>query len=438
MEGDRMKSSIISRYSAQIKTTVAIATVSGLLLTFLLPSCSWVVDQLGGASSHDPTQMESSMSVQAKELIEDFFADSDGKPLVDHHAHIIGLGTDCGDCFVHPSHHNFLSPSQRFKFKIYASASGINNPVYADQEYISRLLSQVRAVGRPVKLAIFAFDKHYDQNGKEDLDKTEFYVPNSYVYELSLRHPDIFIPVISIHPYRRDAVAALEGWASKGVRLVKWLPNAMGIDPSQPRIHEFYRKMAEYGMILISHAGEEQAVKAEELQALGNPLLLRTALSHSVRVIVAHCASLGTCIDLDDPGKIKMSCFDLFIRMMDDPKYEGLLYGDISAMLQFNRMPGPLSKLLNRPDLHDRLVHGTDYPLVAINSLIRTRSLAKEGFITQQERLLLNEIYDYNPWLFDYILKRTVRYPGTEKRLSPGLFFNDLLSHKNETREVQP
>lgn len=432
-----MESSIVLRYAVQIKTTVAIGAVSGLLLPFLLPSCSWIVDRLGGASRHDPGQMESSMSVQAKQLIEKSFEESDGKPLIDYHTHIVGLGTDCSDCFVHPSHDDFLSPSQRFKFKIYSSASGIRNPANADREYIDRLVNQVRAVGRPVKLAVFAFDKHYDQDGKEVLNKTEFYVPNSYMYELSLRHPDLFIPVISIHPHRSDAIAELERWAAKGVRLVKWLPNAMGIDPSHPHIHEFYEKMSEYDMILISHSGEEQAVKAEEFQALGNPLLLRTPLNHGVRVIAAHCASLGNCIDLDDPGKRKLSCFDLFVRMMDDTKYEGLLYGDISAMLQFNRMPGPLLKLLNRQDLHDRLVHGTDYPLVAINSLIRTGSLAREGFITQQERRLLNEIYDYNPWLFDFVLKRTVKYPGTDKKLSPGLFFNDLLSYRNGTKEVQ-
>ncbi len=432
-----MDSSIVFKYTGQIKTAVAIAAISGLLLPFLLPSCSWIIDQLGGASRHDPAQMESNISVQAKQLIERSFAESGGKPVIDYHVHILGLGTDCSDCFVHPSNHDVLSPAQRFKFKIYSSASGIRNPTQADREYIDRLVNQARSVGRPLKLAIFAFDKHYDQNGREVLDKTEFYVPNSYVYELSLRYPDIFIPVISIHPYRSDAIAELDRWASKGVRLVKWLPNAMGIDPSHHLTHHFYEKMVENDMILISHTGEEQAVKAQEFQELGNPLLLRTPLNHSVRVIAAHCASLGTCKDLDGPGKRDIACFDLFIRMMAETKYEGLLYGDISALLQFNRMPEPLLKLLNRQDLHDRLLHGTDYPLVAINSLIRTGSLAKEGFISQQERLILNEIYDYNPWLFDYVLKRTVKYPGTDKRLSPELFFNDLLSHQNETKEVQ-
>lgn len=188
--------------------------------------------------------------------------------------------------------------------------------------------------------------------------------------------------------------------------------------------------MKEYGMILLAHSGHEQAVNAEEDQGLGNPLLLRTPLDHKVKVIMAHCASLGTCIDLDDPDQNGISCFGLFLRMMDNKKYEGILFGEISALLQHNRLPTPISEILNRPELHSRLVNGTDYPLVAINALIRTGDLEKDGFITKTERRLINEIYDYNPLLFEFVLKRTIKLPGTDKQLSPDLFCNDLLANQ--------
>jgi mannonate dehydratase len=143
---------------------------------------------------------------------------------------------------------------------------------------------------------------------------------------------------------------------------------------------------------------------------------------------MAHCASLGECTDLDNPSNQEISCFDLFLRMMDEERYEGLLYGDISAMLQYNRLPGPMMEILSRPDLHSRLVNGTDYPLVAINALIRTSDLEKDGFITTKEREYLNEIYDYNPLLFEFVLKRTIKLPGTEQQLSASIFFRDLLT----------
>jgi mannonate dehydratase len=145
-------------------------------------------------------------------------------------------------------------------------------------------------------------------------------------------------------------------------------------------------------------------------------------LDYGLRVIIAHAASLGSCDDLDSQDAKKATCFDLFLRLMDEPKYGGLLYGEISAMLQFNRMPVPFTTILKRKDLHPRLVNGSDYPLPAINALIWTRSLARSGFITAEERQALNEMYDYNPLLFDFLLKRTMRHPETKQKLAGSVF----------------
>ena len=75
--------------------------------------------------------------------------------------------------------------------------------------------------------------------------------------------------------------------------------------------------------------------------------------------------------------------------------------------------------------MHWRLVNGSDYPLPAINTLIRTRSLASDGFITGAEREALNEIYNYNPLLFDFVLKRTIRHPETKQKLAPSVFMEN-------------
>jgi len=110
------------------------------------------------------------------------------------------------------------------------------------------------------------------------------------------------------------------------------------------------------------------------------------------------------------------------MRMMGEKRYEGLLFADISAMTQYNRSGRPLMTVLQRQDLHERLVNGSDYPLPAINVLIRTSTLVKQGYVTGEERASLNEIYDYNPLLFDLALKRTISIPGTEKRLPASIF----------------
>jgi hypothetical protein len=146
----------------------------------------------------------------------------------------------------------------------------------ADEEYVARLVRLARNMGHRSRFRILAFDKHYDAAGNVDLKKTHFYLPNRYVVELAEKYPDIFLPVISVHPYRPDALEELDRWA--------------------------------------------------------------------------------------------------------------------------------------------------DYPLPAINALIWTRSLARDGFITDAEREAVNEIYDYNPLLFDFVLKRTARHRQTKQKLAASVF----------------
>jgi predicted TIM-barrel fold metal-dependent hydrolase len=389
--------------------------ISGALLSGCL------LDRLGGAFSKEPETLARDASDEAKKLIEDAFADLDPARLVDHHVHMLALGTTVKDAFVNPKMLSGFN-LERLKFRIYVSAAGVKDLASADEQYIERLVRLARAAAPSGKFRILAFDKYYNVDGSVNPAKTTMYVPNHYVVALAEKYPDIFMPVVSIHPYRPGALQELERWAKTGVRYLKWLPNAMGMDPANPAIEPFYRKMREYKMILLSHAGEEQAVESEEDQKLGNPLLLRKPLDSGVRVVVAHAASLGKCADLDSRESKNASCFDLFLRMMDEPKYAGLLFGEISAMLQFNRMPEPLLALLKRQDLHARLVNGSDYPLPAINSLIWSRSMARAGFITSAERQALNEIYDYNPLLFDFVLKRTLRHPETKQKLAESIF----------------
>jgi predicted TIM-barrel fold metal-dependent hydrolase len=295
----------------------------------------------------------------------------------------------------------------------------------ADTELVARLVDLVRNIAHHGKHRLLAFDKNYHSDGTPNLEKTEFYVPNEYVFALAEQYPDLFLASISVNPYRPDAVAELEKFARRGARMVKWLPNAMGINPADPKCDPFYQKMKELDLILLSHGGEEKAVEADEDQKLGNPLLLRRALDHGVKVIVAHCAGLGENEDLESPDKKLTPNFDLFMRLMNEKRYEGLLFGDISAMTQFNRAGRPLATVLERGELHERLINGSDYPLPAMNILIRTQPLVKAGYINSDERDSLNEIYDYNPLLFDFVLKRTIRSPGTNRHLPASLFMTN-------------
>lgn len=401
--------------------SVVIAGVISLSLFVL--SLRLLTSSLGGAFSAQPEDLGKRLSPVAQNLLNQAFNDIGASSLVDYHAHIIGIGTGDSHAEVDESMLSWWHPLKRIKTGIFLGACGVSDFTCLDQDYVDRLIRLIRGFNHPIKVHILAMDHYYNPDGTVDKRKVEFYVPNDDVVKLAKRYPDVFIPVISVHPNRPDALAELEKWGQQGVKYVKWLPNAQGIDPSNPRYDGFYEIMRKHKMVLLTHTGMERSVYSTA-QAYGNPLLLRRPLEYGVKVIMAHCASSGRSADLDHPG-VEVDNFDLFLRMMSIERYRGLLFADISAMTQINRIPRPILELIRRPELHDRLVNGSDYPLPAINCLIWTRKLARLGMITDRERECLNEIYDCNPLLFDYVLKRTIRDPMTGKQLPAKVFVNN-------------
>ena len=390
---------------------------------------------IAGAFTHPPEELRTKISTKAGDLIKRSFDGIDPARLLDYHTHVAGIGKG-SDAFVNPKMLSRRHPFHRLKFKVYLSAGAVTDVEQADSQIVERLTRLITNIDGHGKHRLLAFDKNYHRDGTPNLEKTEFYVPNDYVFAIAERRPDLFEPVISVNPYRPDALAELERGAKRGTRMVKWLPNAMGIDPSDELCDPFYHKMKELNLVLLSHGGEEKAVEAKEDQRFGNPLLLRRALGAGVKVIVAHCAGLGDNEDLDHRERKRVPNFDLFLRLMDEKRYAGLLFADISAMTQYNRIGRPLTTVLQRQDLHERLVNGSDYPLPAINALIRTSALVKQGYITTEERAHLNEIYDYNPLQFDFVLKRAIRIPGTDQRFPASIFMaNAALERRTELEQ---
>jgi mannonate dehydratase len=164
----------------------------------------------------------------------------------------------------------------------------------------------------------------------------------------------------------------------------------------------------------------ERAVNAGN-QDFGNPLKLRRALEHGVRVVVAHCASLGDDRDLDrgSDGAV-VSSFSLFARLMDEPRYEGRLFGDLSAMTQLNRAGPALAAVIERDEWHHRLLNGSDYPLPGIMPLYSVNAMVERNYIKPALAPLLTEIRKHNPLLFDFVLKRNLEVSG--KHLAPAIF----------------
>ncbi|MBI3819838.1 MAG: amidohydrolase family protein [Planctomycetes bacterium] len=393
------------------------------LFAIIINSCAAVVRPFAGTTAREPSKARIALSTEARALIDAAYVGLDESRLLDYHAHLVGLGEGESGCYVNANLRSWLHPVERVRFLIYKIAAGIEDAEQAESQYVERLVARARE--QPGRMVLLAMDQYYDKNGRADRGKTQFYVPNAYVRKIADEHPDLFIAACSIHPYRADAIRELEECASAGARIVKWLPSAMGIDPADPRCVPFYDRMRELNMILLAHAGDEHAVNVKADPRFGNPQLLRTALERGVKVIIAHCASSGESADVDDRKHPTIENWRLFIKMMDDPRWCGLLVGDISAIAQGNRAPESLLTLLRREDLHSRLVNGTDYPIPAINIVVRTGKLRSLGLITPDERRALNEIYKYDPVVFDFVLKRTLHLTdpdGTVHRFAPSVF----------------
>lgn len=289
-----------------------------------------------------------------------------------------------------------------------------------DVAYVRRMLILLTTMRRGCKVLLYAFDRSYGEDGKADPDHTAFYVPDAYARELARAHPRYFEWVASIHPYRADCVPALEQAKRDGARAVKWLPASMGIDPASPRCDRFYEAAARLGIPVVSHAGEERAVVGTDVQEYGNPLRLRRALDAGMRVIIAHCASMGEDRDTDKGANGPyVDSFSLFARLFDEKKYERNLFADLSAITQIKRARH-LATVIERDDWHPRLLNGSDYPLPGIMPIFSVEYLVSLGLVQASARPILREIRDYNPLLFDFVLKRHLRSNG--KLLSKNIF----------------
>ena len=351
------------------------------------------------------------------------FAGLDIAQVWDAHTHLVGVGDSPSGIYLNPRMSSKWHPShylRRLAFLNAGCAYALEG-ASVDVAYVRRMLNVLDGMRRGFKMVLFAFERVHGEDGKADMERTEFHVPDGYARELAREYPRYFEWACSIHPYRRDCVEALQQAKKDSAVAVKWLPASMGIDPASPLCDRFYAAAASLRIPVITHAGLERAVIGTDQQEFGNPLRLRRALDAGVRVVVAHCASMGQDRDIDkgESGPF-VDSFVLFSRLFDTEKYKNNLFGDISAMPQINRAAPALARVLEREDWHPRLLNGSDYPLPGLMPIFSVEYLASLKLVEQSALPLLKYIREYNPLLFDFVLKRTLRSNG--KSFATGVF----------------
>ena len=346
--------------------------------------------------------------LKAHPLMQQVWAGIDAAQVWDCHVHLVGTGDAKSGSWFNPNMNSIWHPILKTQKHFYMNG-GCTTESNIDNSYVARLAQITSEMPAGFKSMLFAFDWFRDAQGRPIKAQSIFHVPNEYAARIASEHSQHFEWVCSIHPYRPDAVDALETAKAQGARAIKWLPSGMGIDPANPKCDAFYKKAAALNMPIISHTGAESAVQGGD-QAHGNPLRMRRALDNGVRVVLAHCASEGYDEDTDNGDK-RVKSIDLFMRIMDTPDYKTLVFGEISALTLINHAIA-IKPILQRTDWHHRLLNGSDYPLPGIFPLINTAQLAKMDLLKPEYLPFLQQLKAYNPLMFDFAVKRLIQVDG--------------------------
>jgi len=263
---------------------------------------------------------------------------------VDVHVHVAGTGVGGTGCWLR------LQGWRRAMGIVMLRHVGLPQDALKgdlDRLYVERLLAMVRgsSLGAAV---ILAHDLTYDDQGRPMEDAGYFYVPNQYVLALAKKHRE-FLPAVSIHPGRPDALEELERCLAGGAVMMKCLPNCQNIDCNDRRFTRFWERMAEAGLPLLAHTGGEHTLPVVRRE-YSDPRILTLPLECGVKVIAAHCATKS---GLTDP-----EYFHLFTAMTG--RFPNL-YGDNSAFTVPIR--GRHAPECAREPLANRIVHGSDFPV---------------------------------------------------------------------------
>lgn len=263
---------------------------------------------------------------------------------IDMHVHVVGNGSGGTGCWVRVR--GWHRPMAAMMLR-HIGLPGDALTGDLDRLFVERLLEQVRgsSLGEAV---ILAQDDVHDENGRVMEGAGSFFVPNEYVLSLAKKHKE-FLPAVSIHPARPDALEELEKCLAGGAVMMKCLPNCQNINCSDKRLTRFWERMAAAKLPLLAHTGGEHTLPVVQ-PAFADPRVLTLPLEIGVTVIAAHS---GTKSGLTDPEYFHV--FEEMTRRFPN------LYGDTSA---FNvPLRGRHIRECLRGPLASRLVHGSDYPV---------------------------------------------------------------------------
>ena len=275
--------------------------------------------------------MDTAISSETKILIKKAFTFKDmtikdaapnGLTISDYHVHLIARGTTHAsrNAYINPNRYTWRHPYLKLKTLLLMNAAQVSAYDQLDIQYQERLLDliqhfkhvqeQYTPTAMPaitLRFYLYAMDYYYDKAGNPVKEYTDIHVPNDYVISTAqLLNSELsktagngqnsqveIIPVMSVHPYRKDFVQEISRLAEQGVRFMKWVPSSMNIDLGEVSTQN-YSALAEKKIVLLVHTGKEHVLQTRtELQVFGDPVKLSTALDCGVNVVALHSGRAG-------------------------------------------------------------------------------------------------------------------------------------------------
>ncbi len=324
------------------------------------------------------------------------------KNIIDIHCHTAGIGAGGSGCYISDK------LKSNWRYDIYLKAFGVTQQEvekHGDGLIIKNLSEKIAASKYVDGAVILALDGVMDKEGNISYEETEVYIPNDFIAAQTSQYDNLYFGA-SVNPYRANALELLEEVSEQGAVLIKWLPPIQMIDPADNTLIPFYQKLVELGLPLLTHTGHEHSFTRARPE-FGDPQRLSLPLEHGVTVIAAHAATTG-----------KTDGEDNMERLLPMFKKYPNLYTDISSLTQLNKL-GYLSRLLKHKDIYDRLLYGTDMPLIA-TGLVSPWYFPLDLNIKQMYQVSRIK----NPWDQDVLLKQTLGVPDEvfTRSLELGIF----------------
>lgn len=266
------------------------------------------------------------------------------KKRIDIHVHLAGMGGGPSGCFMSSK----MQRSMTYFALKQALRIDTRDPHAATLAFGKRIAEAVEGSTELDYACVFAMDGVYDGAGELLPAESHLYVPNSWVFEVC-KQSEKLLPVISVNPMRKDAIAELHRWGDDAVAL-KWLGPLQKFDASDPAHDRFHDAVKELGLPVIAHSGCEHTFPGME-QRLGDPRLYEGLAKRGIPIVFSHCGT-GSFVF---PGHDYSAEFEELLARYDN------VYGDTSAFCSLVRR-NQIRRFAASRYIH-KIFHGSDWPI---------------------------------------------------------------------------